>query len=242
MANYLELCQDTLSFSDTGAPGALTTLRDADQYHSQVTRFVADSWRMIQSLYETWGWMRQEFEFDLRESTPQYKWNQMRDGDGELSIPPTSVGFRNWINNDPSEPPVWFRSSPDDNHAVVVPMTQIEYGLMRQRRLQFRQETQPSAFAIHPNKTLEFHPSPDKAYRVYGMHVRGVQDLTEANEKPYGLDERYHRLIVWRAVMLLHGADEATEQFLFAERNFNEQLDAITKVYLPSITVGGALF
>ena len=242
MATYLELCQDALSFSDTGAPANLTSLADADEYQSQVTRFVADAWRMIQSLYETWGWMRREIEFDLRENISQYKWQNLRNASGDLAIPATDVGFRDWIENDPDEEPVWYLSSPENNYVSATPLQQIDFDLMRRRRIQFREPNQPVAFAIHPDKTLEFHQAPDQAYRIFGMHVRGVESLTRENQIPFGLDERYHRVIVWRAVMLLHGMDQENEQFLFAERNFQEQLDAVTKVYLPNITVGGALF
>ena len=185
MATYLELCQQSLRDSDTEAPEVLTSLGDVDTYHQQVAAFVAEAWRDIQGLHENWGWRQREFEADLVVGKAAYKWSQLHDGSRARSIP-GDPGFRNWIPNPPSGEFLWYTSSPADNHANVGALPQISFEEVRQRRLGFRTRTRPNSISFLPDKILEVHPTPDMAYRIYGMHVMGLQTLTDENTKPSG--------------------------------------------------------
>ena len=240
MANYLELCQQTLRDSDTDAPEVLTSFKDVDQYHQQVKAFVAESWRDIQGLHENWGWRQREFTADFSIGKSTYKWNELRDENDDRSIP-GDPGFRNWTNNPSAGEPLWYISSPADDHANVGSIFQVPFSLMRQRRLAFRTRTRPTAFSFLPDKKLEVHPSPDLAYRIYGMHVMGIQTLVNETHKPAGLDDEYHDIIKWKAIMMLHASDESSDSWVFADAQYKGILASLSRIYLPNLTIGSAL-
>ena len=240
MATYLELCQQTLRDSDTDAPEVLTSLQDVDSYHQQVAAFVAEAWRDVQGLHENWGWRQREFKADLKVGTATYEWRELRDGDNERSIP-GEPGFRNWTNNPPAGELIWYISSPAQDHANVGPLPQIEFSLMRRRRLSFKSRTRPNAITFLPDKKLEVHPTPDLAYRIYGMHVMGIQTLSNENHIPLGLEGEYHDIIKWKAIMMLHASDEASDSWVFADSQYRGILRSLSRIYLPNLTIGSAL-
>ena len=239
---YLELCQATLEASDTGNEVALTSLTDVDQYQRGVTRKVAEAWHFIQTIHESWGWRQREFVAQLRPGVMAYKWFELFDGDENRSIP-TAVGFRDWLAQEPGDPAgaEWYISSPDNDYASVTSITPIAFETMRQRRFVLTTPAKPTTFTVTPSVELVFHANPDAAHRIHGMHVTGVQSLTSANDVPVLPDEEYHNIIKWRAVMMIHGSDEAGDSYAFAQAQYKEMLQTLEKKYLPSISIGGPL-
>ena len=238
---YLELCQSALGESETGSPEELTSLRDADIYQHGVTRYVAEAWRLIQLLYDSWGWRQQEFNARLVPGVDSYRWNVLHDGD-EVAIN-RSHGFRTWLHQNPNTGtgPEWRISQTAENDAATGGITPVTYQTLRLRRLVTRSQRRPSAFAISPKLELLVSPPPDEAYRLYGMYVIGVQQLTNENEVPVGLEEEYHDIIKWRAIMMIHGNDEADKSYQFALGQYEEFLQALRRVYLPQVTIAGSL-
>ena len=239
---YLELCQATIEASDTGNEVALKSLTDVDQYQRGVTRKVAEAWRFIQTSHESWGWRQREFVAQLRPGVSAYKWFEFFDGNNVRSIP-TDVGFRDWLAKAPGEASgtEWYIASPDNGYASVTSIVPIGFEAMRQRRFVLTTQAKPTTFTVTPSIELLFHATPDAAHRIYGMHVTGVQALTSENDVPALPDEEYHDLIKWRAVMMIHGSDEAGESFAFAQAQYNEMLQSLAQKYLPSISIGGSL-
>ena len=230
---YLEICQAALGSTDTGAPKELISLADANQYQSQVTGFVAEAWRFIQTLHEEWGWRRLEFTFQMLADRGTYKWNEMRDPAGARVI----NTFRGWIGLKDD----WYLSTPANNHESPVPISPVTFETMRRFLFQPSPSRSPSHFSIYPDKTLVLHPAPDDTYRIHGIYTPGVQILKNENDVPLGLTEDYHDLIKWRAVMMLQAFDEADASYGFAEQSYKEMLRSLGRLYLPEVVVGGAL-
>ena len=239
---YLELCQETIEASGTGEELALTSLTDVDQFRRGITRKVVEAWRFVQTLHEGWGWRQRDFTAQLRAGVSVYTWNELFNGDGTRSIPP-DIGFRNWLAKPPGDGtgPEWYISSPDNDYGSVTPLTTISYEVMRARRLVLTAPQKPTTFAISPSIQLILHAIPEAAHRIHGMHVTGVQTLVSENDIPNLPDDEYHDVIKWRAVMMVHGFDEADKSYMFAKEQYSELLESMSRKYLPSITVAGAV-
>ena len=238
---YLELCQAALGSSDTGQPSELKTLKDADVYQKGVTDNVAEAWRFIQMAYASWSWRQREFTAQLVAGKDEYKWNELRDGDGEPSIS-RDFGFSTWLAPRPDTQlgPEWRLGQPPE-YASTGGITSVGFQTMRLRRLQARDALAPTTFAFAPDMSLLVNPVPNAPYRVHGMYVVGIQSLTDENHVPYGLPEVYHDVIKWRAVMMIHGSDEALSSYQYAQIQYDEIFRTLTRIYLPEVTVGGAL-
>ena len=239
---YLEICQRTLAAADTGSPQGLTSLNDASEYQSQVTGFVAEAWRNIQTLHEGWGWRQQEFTAVLRPSVSVYEWNTLRQNDGSHSIP-LEHGFRKWMARAPgdSDGPDFLITAPEGASQTLGSLLPIPFETMRVRRLLLQSDGRPTAFAIAHDKRLIFHATPDAKYTVHGMYVEGVQLFASENQTPRGIPDEYHDIIKWKAVMMLHGSDEANESYAFAQTQYQELLNSLERIYLPGVTIAGAL-
>ena len=241
---YIELCKEALKSADTGSPGGLNSLRDADEYQKQVTGYVNEAWRFIQNIHDSWGWRQKEFKAVLRPGVDAYEWNELRQQDGEKSIP-LDPGFSDWLSRAPNaaddDGPAWLLTSPTEGPQTFGELAPIAFDAMRVRRLIVTTQSRPTLFSFTPDKKLLLHAIPVAAYVVNGMYVIGVQELTSENHVPFGLPAKHHEIIKWRAVMMLHGSDEAAESWAFAERQYREMLSTIERLYLPSITVGGSL-
>lgn len=241
---YLELIQETLLFSDTDSPESIKALADADEYKKTVSGYVREAWAQIQMLHESWGWRRKEFAAVLRSGVSEYTWNELRNAADEPSIP-RDVGFRNWLSRTPGDTspdvgPAWLISG--GTTRAVGQILPISFEEWRHRRLFDQQpaESRPGFFTIAPDKRLFFAPTPNDAYQIDGMYVAGVQRFVSENDQPRGIDEEYHPIIKWRAVMMVHGSDEAGDSYTFAATQFNELLNSLERIHLPEITVGGS--
>ena len=241
MATYLELCQKVLGSSDTGSPDELKTLSDADVYQKGVTENVSEAWRFIQMAYDAWSWRQREFTAQLVAGTDAYKWNELIDGDGAKSIS-GDLGFSTWLAPTPDTQlgPEWRLGQPPE-YLSTGGITSVDFQTMRLRRLQVRSPGAPTAFASAPDLSLLVNPVPNDAYRLHGMYVVGIQSLTSEDHIPHSLPEAYHDVIKWRAVMMIHGSDEASESYHFAQIQYDEIFRTLARLYLPDVTVGGAL-
>ena len=241
MATYLELCQSALGSSDTGSPDELRTLKDADVYQAGVTKHVAEAWRFVQMAYDSWSWRQQEFTAQLVAGRDKYRWDELRDGNGEKSIR-SDLGFSTWLAPTPDTQlgPEWRLGQPPE-YLSTGGITRVDFQTMRLRRLQARVAFAPTAFAFAPDLSLLVNPVPNDEFRLHGMYVVGVQSLTSEDHVPHSLPEAYHDVIKWRAVMMIHGSDEASASYQFAQIQYDEIFRTLARLYLPDVTVGGAL-
>ncbi len=239
MANYLELCQATLRESDTGPTASLVSIEDANQYNALLAKAVQEAWRDIQASNETWGWRQKNFTLELVSGTPRYEWNRMRQSSGgEVSI----RRFHNWIiPNEYGEGIQWLISSPSNDHASTVDLPRISWQTMRSRRFALRTENRPTAYAVYPDLSVRFHPTPDDTYRIYGMYQLGLQILRVDGDIPEGIPDAYHDVIKWRAVMNLHSFDKDADAYQFARMNYRTIMQSLENIFLPDMTVGRSL-
>ena len=238
---FLEICQKALEDSGLQDPRALKTLEDATELQSDVVNNVREAWTYIQTHTETWGWRHKEFAFLMRPGVDTYAWNELF-VDPSASNRVKAIGsFRSWITPASSSDPEWFIKEPRDDYLKSIPIGVLPYYEMRRRRFGVSGGQQrPSYFAAYPDKKLVFHTTPDLAYRIHGLYVAGVQLFKRANEEPIGLNEEYHNLIKWRAVMMLHANDNAP-QYQFAKDSYDELLKSLLRIYRPTVRVAGAL-
>src|SRR3546814_7801025 len=69
--------------------------------------------------------------------------------------------------------------------------------------------TRTGCFSVAPHRKMCVGPKPDKEYKLRAAYWRKPQMLAADDDVPI-CPEAHHAIIVWRALMLLSGHDEAT--------------------------------
>lgn len=98
----------------------------------------------------------------------------------------------------------------------------------------------PAAYTITLDNRLLFGPVPDAIYVVQGECFRDVQQLAN-NTDIILLDDRYIDVILWRAVMLHAGHEEAGSIFTTGKLNYGIHRGILEREQLPQIFMGGSL-
>ena len=236
--NYLELCRTSLLLSGTGSGITLESLDKTTVYERQVIEFVRQAWRDIQQMRESWGW-RANWPFAMQTvvGKPRYTWDEFRDNDGEPIIP----SFRSWNTN-----VRWFITDPERSlSAGIIP--EISYEEYRRRSRAVTTPNRPTSYAVGgiPSEgakhSLYLHPTPDRVATIEGACQVGVQQFKKEEEDPFGLSPDYHDIIVWKAIMSIHGFDEDGESYVWAKTNYDTLLTGMEQFYLPKPKVAGAL-
>ena len=258
MSNFLELCQETLEDSDTASQGSLSNVTQANGFQRNVVNFVREAWIDIQSDQEDWSWMQESFQARLTEGVNRYQPGAtaanphfLIDADGNPAIP----CFRSWLTG---EDHTWYITDYRTNRVVGAEFPEIEYQTWRAFTLARGFPNQrPNVFAVAPNLDLVVNPTPDGTYDVDGEYQRGAQrfGLTDDNNDgvfvpisvsnprngitdpsldiPLGLPANYHHVIKWRAIMKLHGFDEAKDSEEFAVKQYATVFNNMKRLYLP---------
>lgn len=232
MSTFLQLCSllATRSGSIGTAPAAVTgqTGRQA-----KCVDWVMNAWEIIQSDSTDWTWMQAEVAATaLTISQTGYTGAQLgiasrfaefkgdRDVDG--------IVFQPWTIYDNSI------GQSDENALREIAFAQWRVSYDRNTHTAQR----PTVYAIAPDSTIRFGPKPDKAYRVRGEYRKTPQVLAANGDIPE-LPDRFHQIIVWRAIMLIAGHDEGDPQYQFAAQKYGELMLALQRECLPAINLGG---
>lgn len=87
-------------------------------------------------------------------------------------------------------------------------------------------------WTTNPEGNLMVAPTPDTAHVVRADYIRDVVDMTTDTATPM-LPERFHMLIVWRALNEYGGFDAAGEVTMRADRNYTMGMPELRQACLP---------
>lgn len=232
MATFLTLCSrlTTRSGAIGTAPAAVTgqTGRQA-----KCVDWVLNAWEMIQNDSADWTWMQAEI------ASVALTINDMSYSGADLGI---ATRFGEFKGDRASRGFIYQPWTIYDNsigQADESPLSQIPYDLWRTKYDRLTHDAnRPIEYAIAPDRSIRFGPKPDKAYRVRGEYRKSMQTLAADGDIPE-LPDRFHDIIVWRAIMLIAEHDEAQVPLALAQAKYAEMMIALQAQCLPSITISG---
>jgi hypothetical protein len=217
--NNLELCQALRL--EAGVSGTDTSVVGATGEWGQVVHWIKQAWRDIQMKHDDWNFMRADASFVTVADQMEY------DYDGaEIAL----TNFSRWKKNS-------FRiysTTVADQHFLA----HLDYERFRDTYIYGSyQETSsyPSAIAVTPTDSLVLGLRPDTTYTVTGQYYKNVQSMTLDADEP-DMPERFHMLIVWKALMRYGRFEESGTIMQIAEREYNSLLFALEGDELPRIT------
>jgi hypothetical protein len=91
-----------------------------------------------------------------------------------------------------------------------------------------------------PNGQLYLNATPDTDYTLFGEYYAKPQELAENDDVPL-LPSHYHMLIVYKAMMLYAGYENAPDVFAAGQLHYQQMLADLEQDQLPSMTMPGAI-
>jgi hypothetical protein len=110
-----------------------------------------------------------------------------------------------------------------------------QYGAMQDVR------TRPVVVAVGPDAALYLGPTPNGDYTITGDYWRAPVAMVTDTDTPFGLPERFHLLIVYRAMAKYAGYESAPEVMQRAQEEGNGMFAQLLALRAPRLGWGGAL-
>lgn len=207
---------------------ALTTITGLTGESLRFLDWINAAWVDIQTAHEDWQFMRQPLQFNTVTSQWQYT--------------PTEVGvgatFANWKRDS-------FRaSSVGANYGDEQLLNFMEWNTFRNlyQYANMRNTTaRPVVVTIvPPSKNLGLGAIPNQPYVIVGEYYRKPTEFTTATQEP-DLPERFHPMIVYRAMMFYAGYEAATEVYQRGELEFKRLMNRLEIDQLPDLISGPPL-
>lgn len=233
MSTYLELCQAVARESGTVADlTSPSTVTGQTGRLLRIVNWTAQAWKDIQNARSDWRWMRKEFAGDTIATIRRY------------SINTGSERFRSWV----------FDTTPGAEHSFSAYLTatgksterkliSVHWDEFRKRYLFGTAEEEtgsPTHISVDPANQLVLYPIPDAVWTIRGEFMRGPQILSDDDDTPE-LPLEHHDAIMWKALILMGGFDEAVEQDPYWARQLAPHMDSLIATQTPRITLGGPL-
>ena len=261
---YLQLCQAVMRGSQTGTGSAISFESAADlstvghqyydDYNSQIASYVREAWIRIQTMHETWGWRLRSFGPVALQERLDHPW-------GDL-VPLRNDGFRSFVVPTPDDDSFAWKmySGPQRKLVPRGVLEFIDRSKFDDLSIQPRTGVPTYASESFDGMSMGLYPMPGVAaqaadelfggnpvaqppasYSVRGWYQIGVQVLERAEDAPAGLPPEAHDAIKWRAIMMVHAANNAPQEEYAAKRQFDEYLIPLRRRYLPEARLSPAI-
>lgn len=228
MSTFLELCEDLAR--ESGAIGtAPSSVVGQSGRQLKCVEWVSLAWKTIQNSRRDWTFLRADWSGSLTANTMTYT--------GASFI---SDRFGEFLGDRPGhQPTTIYKTSDGQDYETELTQTSFDaWKYQYDRRSHTAQ--QPYEYCLAPDRSIRFGPKPDDTYTVRGEYMKSPQVLA-ANDDTPDFPERFHELIVWRAIMLMAGADEAVTALVDARVKYSELYRALVRDCTPIVKVGDAL-
>lgn len=210
MPTFLQLVNDVERESGTVARGQrLSTVSvPGTDRQEKIIEWTREAWRMIQVARSDWPWLTQEFTGPLVPGQSRYSAADLLIEDFARWGKPTQT-YNPYTLYDPTEGKAQERE--------LFELTFHEWKARYDRGEP--QLNRPRYFAFDRSSQLCVGHPPDKAYTLRGEYKRTAQILTNDADLPL-CGEDHHKVIVWKALLLMAENDEAQIQIATTQRNY----------------------
>lgn len=223
--NFLELANRLLSEADISGSGLVTTVNQQGEY-KQIVNYINTAYQDIQNLHINWDFLRKDLSFNTIESVNNYL---------DTSIGLTDLG--EWSLDTMR---IYLTSEGVNSEQDLIPIDWEEFREMYQYGSTRSQIGLPNTIARKPDNSLILYPIPDNVYTITGEYYREPFTFVLDTDKP-AFPQRFHMIIVWRALMFFATQLNAQELYAVAQMEFRRLLFKLEMFALPPHLEVGAL-
>lgn len=235
--DFLELAQAMQE--ECAVTGTLSDVTTTVANHKRLVDWINRAWNEIQTMHVDWDWMRSSVltgdgcSFTTISGQAVYP---LGTGAGTVGILETNFG--KWDEETCRD---FATTGTFLNETFVESVGYDEwrddYMLGANRSV----TTRPNVVAVGPNKELCLGPPPTSAYTINIDYFVAPTTMSSNTDTPTGLPERYHMLIVYKAMKKYALYESAGEVWESANNEWRPLYSALQKDYLPRVRFAGAL-
>lgn len=228
--NYLQLCQRMVQKCGIAGSGPSSVLNQTGEL-ARVVNWINEAWLSIQEERADWQWMRKSVSFTTVYQQRYYTPAQCGISD-----------FARWAMDTKENSFRCYLTSVGTASEIFLSYLEFEtfrdtyvYGAMRTTY------SRPVVITVAPDKSIGLGLAPDNTgYTITGDYFSTPTQMTANTDTPE-MPDRFHMLIVYRAMM--YYADYEQDAFLrqTAEAEYNRMLRRLTTEQLPEFLVGASL-
>lgn len=208
-----------------------STVAGSARRQKDVVRWINDAWKEIQEEYENWLWMRHTVSYTTSVSEVLLSMLGV-----DVDTHP-KTGWARWkidyrigresgfLIQDPNV------SDPDSTTGPLYYVPWLDYRNIYYKRP--LQSGRPSRFTITEGGNIQLLSSPDKQYKLFADYYHQPWIFTGDGTEYPDLPDRFHEMIVWKALMAYANAEDANERFQYATGKYNNYMYALRRDYLP---------
>jgi len=207
--------------------GGDTTVVGATGEWGRIVNWTATAWEEIQLENPDLDWMRRNVSFNTVAQQGAYSAT-------------TDMGLTDFASWREESFRAYLQSA---GEGTEIQLSFKEYNEFRDYYLLASRKTtyaRPTEVTVTPSKTLMLGLKPDAVYVVSGEYYITPVTLTADADVP-ALPERFHRAIVYKAMMYYGAYEAAPEVFAYGESQFKYMMNRIRSDQLPDITRGKSM-
>jgi hypothetical protein len=217
---------------ECGVSGASVPLISVTGLTGESARFanwINSAWVDLQTSKEDWQWMRDTFQFNTVTQQQIYT-------PTEAGVGPT---FGNWKRDS-------FRVSSVGQQYKDEQLTNyMDWTTFRNLYIYANMRytyARPVVVSIDPDKNLAFGSVPDQPYVIVGEYYVKPTEFTDATDAPPStFPDRFHLMIVYRAMMFYGGYESAPEVYQRGELEYKRLMNRVAIDQLPTMISGAPL-
>lgn len=226
MATYLELVKKLASKSGSMDEDAIATVVGLTGRSRKIANWINEAYTNIQNWRRDWGWLTQDFTYDLLPGTNVYT-----PASFSLTRFATWSGDKDWYM-----PLTLFDPLLGDSDEHEIAQVGYQYWKTKWDRGDQTDWDRPIEWALTPKNEIVFGPTPDQTYTVRGTYVKGPQTLAANGDIPE-MPERFHQLIVWEGLRLMMLDDGAYQEASFPTVEMATLRHELDIDQLPEVTI-----
>jgi len=227
---FLELCKRTAAEAGVShATPAPTTVVGQTGELQRIIEWVNSAYESIQNSHAIWKFLRFGFTVQTVVNQDAYVFSACTD----TTLTTAIVNFGSWV-----------RDSFKIFQVSVADEGEVPYMPYESWRLYYRMGTQvanrPQYATILPDDKIGLGPKPNLIYTFSGDYYRSPKKMAVDGDIPL-MPAQYHMAIVWAALMLYAGHEEAGSLYTHAQEEHRKIYSALKLNQLPPIVMAGPL-
>lgn len=223
--NFLQLVNRLRMECGVSGP-SLVTLTGLTGEAARMKDWLNAAWVDIQTSKEDWSFLREAVVFETTASQQFYTAEETGIDD-----------FANWKRDS-------FRASTvGSDYRDEQLLNYMEYTTFRNLYMYSNMrhtEQRPVVVTVDPQKRLGFGAIPSDQFVINGEYYKKPSELVLDTDTP-GLPDRFHMMIVYRAMTSYAGYEAAPEVLSRGQAEFNRLMNQLVIDQLPTITLGAPL-
>jgi len=222
---FLQLSQRLRQEAGISGTGPTTVISQTGEA-KKVIDWVLTAYEDIQNLHPTWDFLRTDLTFPTIAGNNTY-----------VKTAISADEYGKWINNSFRS---YLTSTGVSSEQYMRWMDWVDFRDTYEFGSSRTIQGFPRYISQKPDTSLIVYPTPDASYTINGEYFKRAQTMAANTDVPI-IPDKYHMIIVWRALMFYSGQSNAPELYQVGQVEYKKLLRKLESSQLPPIRLAEPL-